>query len=55
MKARNALEGIEGNIGNLSNKIDLVRMDANTKRSQKISNNNCPACVDGNDIAKKVQ
>jgi hypothetical protein len=53
MKARNALEGMEGNIGNVSNKIDLVRMDANTKRTQKINNNNCPACVDGNDIAKK--
>jgi hypothetical protein len=52
MKAKNALDGIEGNIGDVSNKIDLV-MAANTKGSQEINNNNYASCVDGNDIAKK--
>ncbi len=52
--AANALEGIEGNIGDVSNKIDLV-MAANTKGFQEIHNNNYQSCVDGNDIAKKVQ
>ncbi len=53
MKAKNALEGIEGNVDDVSNKIDLV-MAANTKWSQEINNNNYESCVDGNDIAKKV-
>ncbi len=52
MKAENALEGIEGNIGDVSNKIELV-MAANTKGSQEINNNNYESCVDGNNIAKK--
>jgi hypothetical protein len=54
MKAANALEGIEGNIGDVTNKIDLV-MAANTKGSQEINNNNYESCVDSNDIVKKVQ
>jgi hypothetical protein len=33
-KAKNALEGIEGKVGDVSNKIDLV-MAANTKESQE--------------------
>jgi hypothetical protein len=32
MNTKNALEGIEGNIGDVSNKIDLV-MAANTQES----------------------
>ena len=52
MKAANALEGIDRNVGDVSINIDLV-MAANTKGSQEISNNNYESCVDGNDIAKK--
>jgi hypothetical protein len=52
MKVENVLEGIEGNVGDVSNKNDLV-MAANTKGSQEISNNKYESCVDGNDIAKK--
>jgi hypothetical protein len=36
MNASEALEGIEGNLGDASNKIDLV-MAANTKESKKIT------------------
>jgi hypothetical protein len=43
---------MEGNVGDVSNKIDLV-MAANTKGSQEINNNNYESCVDSNDIAKK--
>jgi hypothetical protein len=52
MNAANALEGIEGNIGDVSNNFDLV-MAANTKGSKESNNNNYDSCVDGNDIAKK--
>jgi hypothetical protein len=52
MKAKNALKGIEGTVGDVSNKIDLV-MAATTKESQENNNNNYEACVDSNDIAKK--
>jgi hypothetical protein len=52
MKAKNALEGIEKNVGDLSNKIDLV-MATNTKEYQENNNNNFESCVDGNNIAKK--
>jgi hypothetical protein len=52
MKAKNALEGIEENVGDVSNKIDLV-MVANTNESQEINNNNYDSCVDSSDIAKK--
>jgi hypothetical protein len=52
MKAENVLEGIEGNIGDVSNKIGLM-ITANTKGSQEISNNNYELCVDSNDIANK--
>jgi hypothetical protein len=52
MKAKNALQGIEINVGDVSNKIDLV-MGANTKGSQEINKNNYESCVDGDNIAKK--
>ncbi len=52
MKAENALEGIEGNISDVSNKIDLV-MAANAKGPQENNNNNYESCIDGSDIAKK--
>jgi hypothetical protein len=52
MNASEALEGKEGNISDVSNKIDLV-MAANTNESKEINNNDNESCVDGNDIAKK--
>jgi hypothetical protein len=52
MQLENALEGIEGNLVDISTKIDLV-MAANTKGSQEINNNNYESCVDGNDLANK--
>jgi hypothetical protein len=52
MKAEIRLEGIEGNVGDVSNKIDLV-MATNTKESQDNNNNNYESCVDSNNIAKK--
>jgi hypothetical protein len=52
MEANNALEGIEGNVGDVSNKIDLV-MAAHTKESQENNNNNYESCVDSSNIAKK--
>ncbi len=54
MNAANALEGIEGNVGDVFNKIDLV-MAANTKRSQEFNSNNYKLYVDSNDITKKLQ
>jgi hypothetical protein len=53
MKTENALEGIEGNVGDVSNIVDLV-MTANTKGSQEINNNNYESCFDGNNIAKEA-
>ncbi len=52
MNAKNALEGIEANVGDVSNKINLV-MAAYTQESQQRNNNNYEFCVDSNDIAKK--
>jgi hypothetical protein len=52
MNAKNALEGIEGNNGDVSNNIDLM-MAANTQKSQEHNNNNNELCVDSKDIAKK--
>ncbi len=52
MNAKNALEGIEENVGDVSNNIDLV-MAANTQDSQEHNNNNYELCVDSNNIAKK--
>jgi hypothetical protein len=51
MNAKNALEGIEGNVVYVSHKIDLV-MAANTQESQEHNNNNYELCVDSNDIVK---
>jgi hypothetical protein len=45
--------GIEGNVGDVSNNIDLV-MAANTQESQEHNNNNYELCVDSTDISKKV-
>ena len=51
--AKNLLEGIEGNVGDVLNNIDLV-MAANKQESQEHNNNKYELCVDSNDIAKKV-
>jgi hypothetical protein len=52
MNAAVALESREGNVGDVSNKIDLV-MAADTNESKEINNNDNESCVDGNDITKK--
>ncbi len=52
MNAKNALEGIEGNVGDVSHNINLV-MAANTQESEEHNNNKYKLCVDSNDIAKK--
>ncbi len=46
------LGGIEGNVGNENNNIDLV-MAFNTQVTQDHNNNNYELCVDSNDICKK--
>jgi hypothetical protein len=46
MKDKNVLEGKEGNVGDVFNKIDLV-MAANTRSSQEINNNNYESYVNG--------
>jgi hypothetical protein len=52
MNAKNVLEDIEGNVGDLFNNTDLV-MAANTQKSQEHNNNNYELCVDSNHNAKK--
>ena len=52
MKSNTLLGGIEGNIGNEINNIDLV-MASNTHVTQDHKNNNYELCVDSNNIAKK--
>ncbi len=52
MNAKNLLEDIDRNVGDVLNNIDLV-MAANTQESQEHNNNNYDLCVDSNDIAKK--
>jgi hypothetical protein len=47
------LEGIEGNVSDVLDNIDLV-MAANTQESQKHNNNNYELSVESNKIAKKV-
>jgi hypothetical protein len=49
MKAKNLLGGIEGNVGDEINNIDLA-MASNTQESQEHNNNNYELCVDNNDI-----
>ncbi len=46
------LGGIEGNVGNEINNIDLV-MAYNTQVTQEHNNNNYELCVDSNDISKR--
>jgi hypothetical protein len=53
MNAKNVLEVIEGNVGYVSNNIDLV-MAANTQESEEHNNNSYELCVDSNDTVKKV-
>ncbi len=50
--AKSALEGIKGNVGDVSHNIDLLNA-ANRQESQEHNNNNYELCVDRNDIAKK--
>jgi hypothetical protein len=45
MNAKNSLEGIEGNVRDVLNLIDLV-MAANTQESQEHNNNNYEFCVE---------
>jgi hypothetical protein len=52
MNAKNLLEVIEGNAGDVLNNIDLV-MAANTQESQEHNNKNYELCVDSNNIANK--
>ena len=52
INAKKTLGGIEGNVGNEINNIDLV-MASNTQVTQKHNNNNYDLCVDSNDISKK--
>ena len=49
MNAKNLLGGIEGNVGNEINNINLV-MASNTQVTQDHNNNNYELCVDSNDI-----
>jgi hypothetical protein len=53
MNSKKSLGGIEGNVGNEINNIDLV-MASNTQVTQDHNNNNYESCVDSNDISKKV-
>ena len=53
INAKILLEGIEGNVGDVLNNIDLV-MAANKQESQEHNNNKYELCVDSNNIAKKV-
>ncbi len=53
MNAKNLLEGIEGNVGDVSHNINQM-MAANTQESQEHNNNNYELFVDSNNIAKKV-
>ncbi len=49
MNTKNLLEGIEGNLGDVINNIDLV-MASNTQESQEHNNNNYELCVDSNNV-----
>jgi hypothetical protein len=52
MNSKTLLGGIEGNVGNEMNNIDLV-MASNTQVTQDHNNNNYELCVDSNGISKK--
>ncbi len=49
MNSKTLLGGIEGNVGNETNNIDLV-MASNTQVTQDHNNNNYEFCVDSTDI-----
>ncbi len=51
MNAKKLLGGIERNVGNEINNIDLV-MASNTQVNQEHNNNNYELCVDSNKIQK---
>ncbi len=53
MNSKTLLGGIEGNVGNEMNNIDLV-MASNTQVTQDHNNNYYELCVDSNDVSKKV-
>jgi hypothetical protein len=53
MNSKTLLGGIEGNVGNEMNNIDLV-MASNTQVTQDHNNNNYDLCVGSNNISKKV-
>jgi hypothetical protein len=53
MNAKNALEGIEGNVGDISNNIDLV-MAANTQESQECNNITMSYVLTVTTLQKKV-
>jgi hypothetical protein len=53
MNANKLLGGIEGNVGNEINNIDLV-MASNTQGTQDHNNNNYEFCIDSNNISKKM-
>ncbi len=53
MNSKTLLGGIEGNVGNEMNNIDLV-MASNTQVTQDHNNNNYQLCVDSTNISKKV-
>ncbi len=52
MNSKTLLGGIEGNVGNEINNIDLV-MASNTQVTQDHNNNNYELCVDSNNILKR--
>jgi hypothetical protein len=52
LNSKTLLVGIEGNVGNEINNIDLV-MAFKTQVTQDHNNNNYELCVDSNDISKK--
>jgi hypothetical protein len=52
VNSKTLLGGIEGNIVNEMNNIDLV-MASNTQFNQDHNNNNYELCVDSKDISKK--
>ncbi len=53
MNSNTLLGGIDGNVGNEMNNIDLVTA-SNTQVTQDHNNNNYESCVDSNNIPKKV-
>jgi hypothetical protein len=52
MNTKKFFGGIEGNVGNEINNIDLA-MASNTQVTQEHNNNNYELCVDSNNISKE--